>query len=404
MTLRELIAREQDGFTLARDFYTDPAIFEQDLKRVFYPQWMLAGHIARIPKAGDYFVFEMGHESVIVMRQAEGGVRAFHNVCRHRGSKVCLKAEGNASVMVCPYHAWTYNVDGSLRAAPFMPPDFDKSSFGLKQCAAQVVEGLIFVCLADEPPAFEEIAESARPFLKLHGAAEAKLAARRSYPTNANWKLVVDNFQECYHCAPSHKLYSKAHSRDKLLAAGAGPGSGPPEAVARYEGERSAFRKKAEAAGTWLDPVVQKDKHKLWSMGRQPIRAGALTESEDGAPVSRLMGQFRDYDGGQSGSVFNLFSYFLASNDHFVLITFSPRTVSSTDVEFMWFVSPEAQEGVDYKVDRLIKVWDVTTLEDKTITEDNQAGVLSDHYTPGPFSLLEGRLASIKRWYLESLS
>jgi len=404
MKLKNLIEQERDGYSLARDFYTDPDIFEKDMERVFRRQWLLSGHTARIPKAGDYYLYEIGRDSVIVARGRDGEVSAFHNVCRHRGSRVCLKGEGNTRLFVCPYHAWTYDLDGSLRGAPYMPDDFDKRTSGLKACAVRVVEGLIFLCLSDNPPDFDLIAESARPFLKLHGAADAKLAVRRSYPTDANWKLVVDNFQECYHCAPSHKLYSTAHSRDKLLASGAGPGSGPADAMERYSHEYSAFQEKARAAGTWLDPVVQSDSpNRIWSMGRHPIRTGAVTESADGAPVSRLMGQFKEYDGGQSGSVFNLFSYFLANNDHFVLIRFTPRDAINTDVEFMWFVAPDAQEGIDYEVEKLTQVWDVTTMEDKTITEDNQAGVLDGAYEPGPFSLLEGRLAMIKRWYLEHL-
>ena len=408
MDFKEKIALEEGdpGRSLSRDFYVDPEIYRLEVDHVVGGQWLYADHVSRIPNAGDYFLFEVGGESIIITRQKDGSVGAFYNVCRHRGSRVCLKQQGNAAFFLCPYHAWSYNLDGSLRAASYMPASFDKAGAGLDACSVRVLEGLIFVCLAEgEPPEFDHLAEIARPFLALNGLATAKLAARRSYPTTANWKLVVDNFQECYHCAPSHKVYSSVHSKDKILAFGAGPGSGPQDAVERFNSEFETWQETAKAAGTWLDFDQETGQPRsIWSVGRLPVKTGALTESIDGAPVCRPMGKFKDYDGGHSAVAFNVFSYFLAASDHAIMIRFTPRSVEETDVEFQWFVHPDAVEGVDYDVERLIKVWDITTKEDKTITEDNQAGVYSRRYRPGVFSELEGRLSVIKQWYLSELA
>ncbi|WP_447725831.1 aromatic ring-hydroxylating oxygenase subunit alpha [Sphingomonas koreensis] len=408
MDVRERIALEGRDLerSLSRDFYVDPDIYRQEMDHVVSQQWLYVDHVSRIPKAGDYFLFEVGGESIIVTRQKDGSVGAFYNVCRHRGSRVCLTQEGNAAFFLCPYHAWTYNLDGSLRGAPYMPASFDKAEAALDSCSVRVVEGLIFICLAEgEVPEFDHLAEIAQPFLALNGLATAKLAARRSYPTSANWKLVVDNFQECYHCAPSHKVYSSVHSKDKILAFGAGPGSGPQQAVQRFDQELEAWKETAKAAGTWLDFAQESGvPRSIWSVGRLPVKAGSLTESIDGAPVCRPMGDFKDYDGGHSAVAFNVFSYFLSASDHAIMIRFTPRNVEQTDVEFQWFVHPDAVEGVDYDVERLIGVWDITTKEDKKITEDNQAGVYSRRYRPGVFSELEGRLSIIKQWYLSELA
>lgn len=407
MDFRDKIALEGRRLDrpLAREFYADQAIFDAEMDRVVARQWIYVDHVSRIPSPGDYFLFDVGQESIIVTRRRDGGIGAFYNVCRHRGSRVCLEKEGNSSIFVCPYHAWTYNLDGSLRAAAHMPKAFDKEEAGLEPCHVRELEGLIFLCLAEEAPDFDGLAEIARPYLALHGLADAKLAARRSYPTDANWKLVVDNFQECYHCAPSHKLYSSVHSRDKLLAFGAGPGSGPQDAVERFSAEFDRWRDKAEAAGTWLDSAEETGvPRSVWSVGRLPIRDNALTESPDGQPVCRLMGKFDAYDGGHAAVAFNVFSYCLASNDHVVMIRFTPRESLKTDIEFQWFVHPDAEEGVDFDVERLTRVWDVTTIEDKKITEDNQAGVLSRHYKPGLFSDLEARLSTIKKWYVHEMA
>ncbi|NND43777.1 MAG: Rieske (2Fe-2S) protein, partial [Xanthomonadales bacterium] len=130
--LQDLIARQRPGHALERTFYTDEGIYRRELERIFMRSWQYAGHVSEIPKVGDWFLFEFGAESVIVVRSAEDSIRALVNVCRHRGSRVRTEPRGCANRFTCPYHGWTYGLDGRLLVAAYMDDAFDKSKHGLK--------------------------------------------------------------------------------------------------------------------------------------------------------------------------------------------------------------------------------------------------------------------------------
>ena len=203
-TMQELIARQRPGYSLEQPFYVDPAIFQLDMARVYLRQWLFAGHCSRIPNPGDYFLYNIAGESLIIIRQPDQTVGALFNVCRHRGSQLCLAEQGCAKKLVCPYHAWVYATDGTLLAARHMPDDFDKSSYGLHRAHVQVVEGLIFVCLAPEAPPFAQVAADITAFFAPHQLTKTKIGHQERHVTQANWKLVLENFWECYHCGPTH--------------------------------------------------------------------------------------------------------------------------------------------------------------------------------------------------------
>src|SRR5436190_1957262 len=125
-SLKQLIARRRPGWSLEKPFYSDPGIFAADLERVFRRNWLFAGHTNRIPRPGDYFTHEFGGDPLVFIRGDDGEVRGLFNMCRHRGSRICLEAAGHVRTLVCPYHQWTYEKDGKLAAALSMPDDFDR--------------------------------------------------------------------------------------------------------------------------------------------------------------------------------------------------------------------------------------------------------------------------------------
>ena len=390
------------GRSLPRHFYTDAAIFEADMRFLGDTQWWLVDHSSRIPRAGDYFVYRFGAESVIVLRDRNQGVKAFYNVCRHRGSLICLESSGHAKALTCPYHGWTYDLTGRLIGASSMPPDFDKQAHSLRPVHLQVESGLIFLNFTDgAPPSFDTFIARHRPFLAPHDLGSAKVAVQRHYRTKANWKLVVENFLECYHCKPAHPTYCSVHSAEKLLALGAGAGSSAGDLSAQFERDLEQWERETRAAGhltgMFGDDI---DAPFFQGTGRMPIKPGHLTESINGTPVAPLMGAYSAYDGGQTAVGLNPISYVLASNDHAVMFLFSPRGPLETDVIATWLVRSDAQAGRDYDEGTLTAVWDITLQEDKTITENNQLGVLSRHYVPGAHSLHEKRISDFVAWYM----
>ena len=214
--IKSLIKSQKSNYSLDQQFYVDEIIFKLDLENFFFKQWIFVGHVSRIPTIGDYFLLNVGNESIIIIRDSNNNIHAHYNVCRHRGSQICLKDEGNKKLLVCPYHAWTYNIDGTLKSARLMNSDFNERDWNLHGCNIKVYQGLIFINFSKEPVSFDEFIEPNKPFIELHGLKDAKIAYRKIYPTYGNWKLTLDNFHECYHCQPSHPEYCSVHDSEYI--------------------------------------------------------------------------------------------------------------------------------------------------------------------------------------------
>ncbi len=391
------IHSHKPGHALARDFYTDPAIFERDMERMLLRHWFCAGHVSSIPRAGDYLVVDLGPESVIVIRNSAGEVRALLNVCRHRGSRLCAGRSGKAQSgrLTCPYHAWTYDLDGKLLIARQMPESFRRDDVSLKTLPVRIMEGLIFTTFAEDPLDLRNAADALARSAGVHGWATAKVAHRELYSIKANWKLAVENYMECYHCTPAHPEFSKRHVYAR-----------PAEQSVELE---RAGRRRAEALGIVVPDIDQYGC--LAGTGRESVAVmrsalhdGIVSATDDGRSVARLMGAFSAPDGNSTYFDIGPISDFLAYPDHGVVYRFIPKTVDHTEMEVIWLVHRDAVEGLDYDVDRLTWLWKTTSAEDKKIVEMNQAGVNSRFFEPGPYSLQETYASRFVDWYLQELS
>ncbi|MDJ0394389.1 aromatic ring-hydroxylating dioxygenase subunit alpha [Rhodococcus sp. G-MC3] len=200
--------------TLGGHTYVDPAYFAVEQEKIFEEMWFCAIRSDDIPEMGNFRTVQIGRESVLISRNRKGGIRAFFNVCRHRGALVCTEASGTVKRnFQCPYHAWTYDLDGKLIAAPNLinMPDVDRTEFGLRAVHVREWLGYVWVCIADDPPSFEDsvqgdVRERLGTIGKIDSYDTGKLALGRriTYDVKANWKLIVENFMECYHCATIH--------------------------------------------------------------------------------------------------------------------------------------------------------------------------------------------------------
>jgi phenylpropionate dioxygenase-like ring-hydroxylating dioxygenase large terminal subunit len=389
-----IVARQPPAHSLDQALYNSPAAFRRDVERLFLRHWILAGHASLAPDPGDYFLHEMAGESVIVLRGNDGALRAFANVCRHRGSRICLSEQGHASVLVCPYHAWAYNLDGSLRSARHMPAGFDRRRFGLKPVACEVIEGLVFLSLAEKPLSLAVARAAIRAAYGPYGWADAKVAHRQTYPIAANWKLAVENYLECYHCTPAHPEYSRLHALEQPLP------------------QIAALNAAMEARSRDLGLAIPSIDHRVGSKSgeasiftfRYALYDGVSTGGPDGKPVAPLMGAFGAYDGGVTSTHFAPSSFFIAYPDHGVVYRFLPLTPSTSAMELIWLVRGDARAGVDYDIDRLTWLWRVTSEADKRITEDNQKGVNSRYYEPGPYAPVEPNAIAWIAWYLREVA
>ncbi len=391
------IRNHQPGHALAREFYTDPAIFEHDMQRMLLRHWFCAGHVSSIPRAGDFLVVDLGSESVIIVRTAAGKVRALLNVCRHRGSRLVTGRSGKAQSarLTCPYHAWSYDLDGNLIAARQMPESFRRADMALKPLAVRIMEGLIFTTFAREPLDLEGAAAALAHSAAVHGWSTAKVAHRELYSIEANWKLAVENYMECYHCTPAHPEFAKRHVYAR-----------PAEQAAELESEG---RTRAAALGIVVPDIDQYGcaagpGRESVAVMRSALHEGLASATDDGRTVGRLMGSFSASDGNSTYFDIGPLSDFLAYPDYGVIYRFIPRAADHTEMEVIWLVHQDAVEGVDYDVGRLTWLWKTTSAEDKKIVEMNQAGVNSRFFVPGPYSLQEAYAARFVDWYLEELA
>jgi glycine betaine catabolism A len=374
------------GRSLPQALYNSAESYAADMDRIFLGSWLYAGHASRIPNAGDYFLFDVGGESLIVIRNREGAVNALVNVCRHRGSRVCTATEGRAKSLVCPYRQWVYAADGRLLNARLMPPDFPLGEYRLRHARVRVVEGLIFVCFSDSPPDFDQFAAAMTPRLRPHRLDTARVAAVERYRVRANWKLVVENSRECYHCGAGHPQYCRAVG---FAAAIGSPDLAAENArlAAAFDGEAIPF-----TGDGW------------YHYRRFPLRPGMMTESLDGQSVAPLMGDLPGWHVGAFAIVTMPNLLLEACPDYVMTLRMTPVAPLETAAEITWLVRSDAREGVDYDRGRLTEFWRLTSEQDWKLCEDNQAGVNSRYYEPGPYGPDERGVAQFIEWYLRQLN
>ena len=218
MMARATAQLEKPGFAIDPYFYRSHVTYQTELEHIIYKSWLYAGHISQIAANGDYFLFDIGEDSIIICRDSNGEVRAMHNICRHRGARVCEEASGNRRAFVCPYHGWGYGTDGSLKAARDMHvmEGFKPEDYSLKQLKLVVFQGMIFINCDPEAPDFVKPLSNISAQLGAYDLENAKVAEAKTYRVDANWKLCLENYLECYHCASSHKHYAKLHTLQAL--------------------------------------------------------------------------------------------------------------------------------------------------------------------------------------------
>lgn len=390
-TVLQKLQNRREGFSLDKDFYTDPDIFKLDMETFYYRDWLFVGHDCEVPKAGNFITVQVGDFPVVIVRGRDGNIRALHNSCRHRGSRVCSSERGAAAKLVCPYHQWTYDLDGSLVFARQMGEDFDKAQFSLKKVHCETVAGYIFICLAESAPDFSPVREMIEPYIAPHNLREAKVAHQTSIIEKGNWKLVWENNRECYHCAGNHPELCRTYPEAPTVTGTQGAADDP---------EIAAHWAACEAAGL-------PSQFKMLSNGqsraaRMPLINGAVSYTMSGKPAVKKPLSPEVAIGNPGALV--LFHYPTTWNhmlgDHAISFRVMPLGPEETMVTTKWLVHKDAVEGVDYDLEDLTHVWNFTNDQDRQIVEENAFGIRSPAYEPGPYSPEhEGGVMQFVEWY-----
>jgi Rieske 2Fe-2S family protein len=401
--LETLIARRQSGYSLPAPFYLSPEVFDADCARIFGRHWIFVGVEPEIPKAGQFFTVEIGSDSIILVRDADMAVRAFHNVCRHRGARLCNPGSGAFVRLVCPYHQWTYNRRGELVNNKHMGEDFDRSQFALKPVHVESLAGLLFICLADTPPEdFAVMRAAMQAHIAPHDIANCKVAHQYDLVEQGNWKLTMENNRECYHCRANHPQLTAS-----LYEYGFGFGASPDahSKVQEFGELVKTEHARWEVAGLPSAEIERLDATTGFRSVRLPLNQSGESQTLDTkVACRRLLGTFTQTAlGGLSfWTQPNSWHHFMS--DHIVSFSVWPLAAGRTLLRTRWLVHKDAQEGVDFDVEHLTAVWKATNDQDCALVARAHQGISSPAYLPGPYSAYtEDLVDTFCTWYLSHL-
>jgi Rieske 2Fe-2S family protein len=349
--------------TLPGRYYTDPQLFAEEFERFYFHDWICAGRAEQIPNSGNYFLRELAAESIIVTRDQSGAVQAFYNVCRHRGTRMCTLAEGSFSGRIqCPYHGWSYALDGRLLGAPHME-DIPRDQYPLNRVQAGVWDGHIFINLdPSAPPLSEQLLDLPEKFANWR-MQDLRLYKRIVYEVKANWKLIVLNYNECLHCPVLHPTLN---------------------CLTNYLG------------------ADNETPHSSYVGGSMGFKDGVETMSLDGRRRREYLPWLTE-DQRKEVRYYAIFpNLFLSLHpDYLMTHTLWPRALDRTEVVCEWSFHPDEMTKPDFQANDAVDFWDLTNKEDWGVSELSQAGIKSRAYQPGPYSSREGLLHAFDEMVLE---
>ncbi|MEY2552103.1 MAG: glycine betaine catabolism [Verrucomicrobiota bacterium] len=373
--------------TLPQRYFVAPEVFEEEQEKIFARQWVLVGHQSEVAKPGDFFVAEVAGESLIVTRDRAQTVRGFYNVCRHRGTRLCEEERGHASAIQCPYHAWTYGLDGRLIGAPHMDEmkGFDKDEFSLHPVRLDVWEGFISVNLAERPAALDKWFGPLEGKFSQWNLGQLRSAKRVDYEVRANWKLMFENYSECYHCPGVHPMLSK---------------------VSPYDSAENDLTE-----GPFLGGFMRINKGKSLTMSGEAcaVKIDHEREHEHEQEHEQEQEQEEEHEQEQEEGdrvfYYSIFPNMLLSMhpDYVMVHQLWPQSPEQTLIRCDWFFHPETFDQPDFNPEDAIEFWDVTNKQDWHVCELSQQGIASRAYVPGPYSPRESIPAAWDREYLRQM-
>src|SRR5438067_1594719 len=378
--------------TLPQRYFVSPEIFAEEQAAIFLKQWLLVGHQSQVTKPGDYFIQEVAGlpshqgygaeaESLVMMRDREGTIRGFYNVCRHRGTRLCEETMGHMPAIQCPYHAWTYALDGRLIGAPHMDDvaGFDKADYSLHRLNLGLWEGFIFVNLANSGPLTSILSQRERRkqdgfvsledwFAPLSGKFShwnmsiLQPAKRIEYDVRANWKLMFENYSECYHCPGVHPQLQK---------------------VSPYDSAENDLRE-----GPFLGGFMKINPGKSLTM--------------TGNACAAFVGKIENL---QQVFYYSIFPNMLLSlHPEYVMVhQLWPQSPERTLIVCDWLFHPDAFSRKDFRPEDAIEFWDMTNKQDWHVCELSQQGISSRAYQPGPYSSRESIPAIWDEYYVRQV-
>lgn len=405
---RDLLAQRQPGHGLPGELYGRPDVFATDLEVFYTRHWIVVGVTADIAEPGDVSTLDIGKASIILVRDDDENIRAFRNVCRHRGARLKEAGKSTVGMLVCPYHQWTYDLDGQLKHAAHMGKDFDASCRSLIPVAVRVVGAHILVCLSDESPQdIDALATEMAPRFAPYALQYSKIAYESEIIENGNWKLVIENNRECYHCAAGHPELNASFLPEDFGVCTDGMSPESLQALADYQAKNAQARQNWEDQGHLCAAVEHLEEDSITQFRSQRLVIANHGESQTlttQVACTRLLGDLTRRDLGDVHFwAHNSWTHVMS--DHAVVSYIIPLGPDQTLVRTKWLVHADAVEGVDYDLQTLTEVWQATNLQDAGLVAITHRGTQDPAYVPGPLSAFtETYVEQFTRWYAARLA
>ncbi|KKS92798.1 MAG: Rieske (2Fe-2S) domain protein [Candidatus Collierbacteria bacterium GW2011_GWC2_43_12] len=354
--------------TLPGEYYTEESVLKVEKVKIFDNFWTCVGHVSSIPNAGEYFLVDWQKTNLIVLRTVKNKILAFHNSCRHRGTRLCSTQDGSlGKTIVCKYHGWNYRLDGRLNGAPGMERDdgFDFRENGLILVPVHVWEGFIFVSLAQNPPVFSKTYAPILHRFEQWKVGGLQRVFKERYLVKANWKLIIQNFSECLHCPTAH------HRLNRLI---------------KYTSSENDL-----AEGPFLGGFM-----KIIN-GESVTTTGRMCA----LPVGNL-----DRNNMGKGWYYSFLNNLLINKhpDYIMYHMLFPQSAGETLVVSEWLFNPDSLLMPDFRPEEAHEIWGVTNREDWHLSEISQLGIQSDGYRPGYYTASESLLAAFDEEYLRLMN
>jgi Rieske 2Fe-2S family protein len=404
--LEKLLDSRKPGFALPGAFFNDEALYAAELDAIFARHWLFVASEPEIPEGGDYRTYQVGPYPIFILRQDDGSIVAFHNTCRHRGARVLQQESGVVGAkLVCPYHRWSYDTSGRVIGCGGSGNCAGATDLSLKPVHVRLLSGLIFVCLAENPPDdFAAMQAQLSGYLDPHGVPRTRIARQVDLIEEGNWKLTIENNRECFHCGGHPELL---RSLFHFL--------GDVSEESLTEEERTTWRRyevaRDRALASWQRAGLPWQRIELLHGRPTAFRTERLVLEGHGESMTldskaasrRLLGSFTEAGLGTLHLHVQPNAWFHFLSDHIVTFCVLPLARQRTLVRTTWLVHVDAEEGKDYDLDNLTGVWQATNNQDAEFVAETQRGVSSPHYEPGPLGSTEFMVDLFHRWYEERM-
>jgi len=381
--------------TLEPLYYHDDNIFSSERAQILSHQWFFVGHRSEFLKPGDFKRVKLLKTDALLVLQENGKIEAFSNRCIHRGATIVSEQSGSADSFTCPYHGWCFDQSGTLKSTRGQAKRIEGTA-ALPCFDVMEVAGLVLLRLKKKQNTNERTITALAPYWEFYGMASAEMLHKKTIICKANWKIVVENFLECFHCASNHPQLSEAEKHVELLES---------NKIHQFITLQQAYFRRAESLGHPIPSpqFIDSGVSEYAVINAVPLCDDVETGTQDGKLKAPLMGKQKTSDRGFLYGSLGPLIHFSLYSDYCVFFNFIPTSPTTSEIEVTWWVKDGARRERPVNKEAICWLWEHTIEQDAALCELVQEQVESFEARPGVYTQMEEDSASFCRWYRQQM-